>query len=177
MLYEYLAGISPFDGQDMVKKIIEGQAPDITSKVNVPPAVARVVRRAMAADLRKRYGWADRLADELVELLASDLGHDPYAADEGDVLEHLRKAGAAAHDTPATVPDGQTRAPARAAAGRRGGAGARGQRPPPVVVRRDANAEARASGAVRRTAAPRLVPRSASTTSRSCNSSRRRRPR
>ena len=65
MLYEYLAGISPFDGQDMVKKIIEGQAPDITTKVNVPPTVARVVRRAMAADLRKRYGWADRLADEI----------------------------------------------------------------------------------------------------------------
>ena len=106
MLYEYLAGISPFDGQDMVKKIIDGQAPDITTKVNVPPGVARVVRRAMAADLRKRYGWADRLADELSELLASDLGHDPYAADEGDVLEHLRKAGVAQHETPATT-DGQ----------------------------------------------------------------------
>ena len=105
MLYEYLAGISPFDGQDMVKKIIDGQAPDITTKVNVPPGVARVVRRAMAADLRKRYGWADRLADELIELLASDLGHDPYAADEGDVLEHLRKAGMAQHETPAT-PEG-----------------------------------------------------------------------
>jgi serine/threonine-protein kinase len=106
MLYEYLVGISPFDGQDMVKKIIEGQAPDITTKVNVPPGVARVVRRAMAADLRKRYGWADRLADELIELLASDLGHDPYAADEGDVLEHLRKAGVAVHEMPAT-PEGQ----------------------------------------------------------------------
>jgi hypothetical protein len=87
----------------MVKKIIDGQAPDITTKVNVPPCVARVVRRAMAADLRKRYGWADRLADELIELLASDLGHDPYAADEGDVLEHLRKAGVAQHETPATL--------------------------------------------------------------------------
>jgi eukaryotic-like serine/threonine-protein kinase len=106
MLYEYLAGISPFDGQDMVKKIIDGQAPDITTKVNVPPGVARVVRRAMAADLRKRYGWADRLADELGELLASDLGHDPYAADEGDVLEHLRKAGVAQHEAPA-APEGQ----------------------------------------------------------------------
>ena len=107
MLYEYLAGISPFDGQDMVKKIIDGQAPDITTKVNVPPQVARVVRRAMAADLRKRYGWADRLADELIELLASDVGHDPYAADEGDVLEHLRKAGVALHETPAAPPEGQ----------------------------------------------------------------------
>ncbi len=103
MLYEYLAGISPFDGQDMVKKIIDGQAPDITTKVNVPPSVARVVRRAMAPDLRKRYGWADRLADELLQLLASDLGHDPYAADEGDVLEHLRKAGAAVHDMAAAT--------------------------------------------------------------------------
>ncbi len=109
MLYEYLTGISPFDGQDMVKKIIEGQAPDITTKVNVSPAVARVVRRAMAADLRKRYGWADRLADELSMLLSSDLGHDPYGADEGDVLELLRKAGAASHEQqqPAT-PDGQS---------------------------------------------------------------------
>jgi len=107
MLYEYLAGISPFDGQDMVKKIIDGQAPDITTKVNVPPQVARVVRRAMAADLRKRYWWADRLADELIELLASDVGHDPYAADEGDVLEHLRKAGVALHETPAAPPEGQ----------------------------------------------------------------------
>jgi serine/threonine-protein kinase len=106
MLYEYLVGVSPFDGQDMVKKIIDGQAPDITTKVNVPPGVARVVRRAMAADLRKRYGWADRLADELTELLASDLGHDPYAADEGDVLEHLRKAGAALQEIPA-APEGQ----------------------------------------------------------------------
>jgi serine/threonine protein kinase len=109
MLYEYLAGISPFDGQDMVKKIIEGQAPDITTKVNVPPEVARVVRRAMAPDLRKRFGWADRLADELSTLLASDLGHDPYGADEGDVLEHLRKAGATTHEMPAPAsPEGQT---------------------------------------------------------------------
>jgi tRNA A-37 threonylcarbamoyl transferase component Bud32 len=109
MLYEYLAGISPFDGQDMVKKIIEGQAPDITTKVNVPPEVARVVRRAMAPDLRKRFGWADRLADEISTLLASDLGHDPYGADEGDVLEHLRKAAAALHvvAAPATA-EGQT---------------------------------------------------------------------
>jgi serine/threonine-protein kinase len=108
MLYEYLTGVSPFDGQDMVKKIIEGQAPDIATKVNVSPAVARVVRRAMAPDLRKRYGWADRLADELSMLLGSDLGHDPYGADEGDVLELLRKAGAASHEQqqPAT-PDGQ----------------------------------------------------------------------
>jgi len=101
MLYEYLTGSSPFDGQDMVKKIIEGQAPDITTKVNVPPAVARVVRRAMATDLRKRYGWADRLADELMTLLSTDLGHDPYGANEGDVLELLRRAGAATYDTPA----------------------------------------------------------------------------
>lgn len=109
MLYEYLAGISPFDGQDMVKKIIEGQAPDITTKVNVPPEVARVVRRAMAPDLRKRFGWADRLADEISTLLGSDLGHDPYGADEGDVLEHLRKAGAAQHELPAVAtPEGQT---------------------------------------------------------------------
>jgi len=109
MLYEYLAGISPFDGQDMVKRIIEGQAPDITTKVNVPPAVARVVRRAMAPDLRKRYGWADRLADEISMLLASDLGHDPYGADEGDVLEHLRKAGTALQEMPVpAAPDGPT---------------------------------------------------------------------
>jgi serine/threonine protein kinase len=110
MLYEYLTGISPFDGQDMVKKIIEGQAPDITTKVNISPAVARVVRRAMAPDLRKRYGWADRLADELSMLLSGDLGHDPYGADEGDVLELLRKAGAASHETappPPLPPEGQ----------------------------------------------------------------------
>jgi serine/threonine-protein kinase len=107
MLYEYLTGVSPFDGQDMVKKIIEGQAPDITTKVNVPPAVARVARRAMEADLRKRYGWADRLADELAALLAGDLGHDPYGADEGDVLELLRKVGAISHEVPAAG-DGQT---------------------------------------------------------------------
>jgi serine/threonine-protein kinase len=107
MLYEYLTGSSPFDGQDMVRKIIEGQAPDITAKVNVPPAVARVVRRAMAADLRKRYGWADRLADELMTLLGTDLGHDPYGANEGDVLELLRRAGSASYDTPAAG-DSQT---------------------------------------------------------------------
>ena len=100
MLYEYLTGVSPFDGQDMVKKIIEGQAPDIASKVNVPLTVARVVRRAMAADLRKRYGGADRLADELLALLAGDLGHDPYGASESDVLELLHKAAATQQEGP-----------------------------------------------------------------------------
>ncbi|MEO8114636.1 MAG: hypothetical protein ABI655_09655, partial [Phenylobacterium sp.] len=86
---------------DMVKKIIEGQTPDITSKVSLPPEVARVVRRAMAADLRKRYGWADRLADELAALLASDLGHDPYGANESDVLDLLHKVTASPVDAPA----------------------------------------------------------------------------
>jgi eukaryotic-like serine/threonine-protein kinase len=108
MLYEYLTGASPFDGQDMVKKIIEGQVPDILTKINLPPAAARVVRRAMAADLRKRYGWADRLADELQALLSTDLGHDPYGANESDVLELLRRAGAAPYATPL---DGDSQTP------------------------------------------------------------------
>jgi serine/threonine protein kinase len=94
MLYEYLTGASPYDGPDMVKKIIKGEAPDVCAKTSLPAALAAVVRRAMAADLRRRYGWADRLADELGNLLTTDLGHDPYGANESDVIEVLNGAEA-----------------------------------------------------------------------------------
>jgi serine/threonine-protein kinase len=69
VLYEMLAGRKPFEAADrsgLARAIAEGSPADLRAlRPEVPPAVARIVARALAKDPRERYATAGEFADAL----------------------------------------------------------------------------------------------------------------
>lgn len=93
LLYEALAGVSPFQASsnyDTLQRIRTGDVTPIENLVgDVPDEVARVLRTAMAHEPDKRYPSAGHLYEDLIQYLYS-AGRRFGARDLADFLTHLR---------------------------------------------------------------------------------------
>jgi len=112
MLYEMISGRKPFVGDSVVTityNIINMEPPPAGG---APPAVDRVIRRALAKDMARRYASAADLAEDL-RLVAQ--GREPRYAS-------MPAAAAAPQPRPSAPPPRPQSAPPRAPAGPPGGA-------------------------------------------------------
>ncbi len=74
LLYEALAGVAPFDGPNMVPRILAGECPRVDDRApNVSPHLAEIVARAMAPDPSDRYGSTHELATDLGRISSEPL--------------------------------------------------------------------------------------------------------
>jgi len=75
VLYEMLTGVAPFQGGTVaaVVQSVLFTCPESASarRPDLPPAVDRIISRAMAHDLRQRYERVDVMVQEMAQLLSS----------------------------------------------------------------------------------------------------------
>lgn len=111
VLYELLSGSRAFGGRtisEITYQLLTTEPRDVTEvAAGVPPAMAAVLRRAMAKDREDRFPTARAMADALVLGLrgiapdeASDLADDAVEAAERTVVMPLPRAEAPAPVTP-----------------------------------------------------------------------------
>jgi tRNA A-37 threonylcarbamoyl transferase component Bud32 len=78
VMYQLLAGTLPYRGSNKFSIIFQitqyDPPPPSTYRREVPPALDRIVRRAMQKDVTQRYQSGDELAEDLIEALRSGLG-------------------------------------------------------------------------------------------------------
>jgi serine/threonine-protein kinase len=124
--YEYLTGRRPYDGPQIKKAILRGDAPDPCRVVpSLPRRLGGLIVKATALDPRERFADGAELANELALLVDRDLGDLETAATEAQVFEVLRADAEAPRSTAETgvglgarhSPDDLLRAVAAAAPG------------------------------------------------------------
>jgi hypothetical protein len=99
--YEYLTGQRPYDGPQVKKAILRGDAADPCRVMpNLPRRLGALIVKATARDPGQRYTDGGELAAELAVLVERDLGDAESAATEAQVFEILR----AEPDLPRTSP-------------------------------------------------------------------------
>jgi len=79
LFYEFLTGQKPFEGTQwgLAKKIIQDDPVWPSALVQIPPAIDRVIARALAKDPEHRYQSARKFADALKRILAGKPPEDP----------------------------------------------------------------------------------------------------
>ncbi len=89
--YEYLTGQRPYDGPQVKKAILRGDAVDPCRVMpNLPRRLGALIVKATARDPGQRYADGAELAAELAVLVERDLGDAESAATEAEVFEILR---------------------------------------------------------------------------------------
>jgi hypothetical protein len=89
--YEYLTGQRPYDGPQVKKAILRGDAADPCRVMpNLPRRLGALIVKATARDPGQRYTDGGELAAELAVLVERDLGDAESAATEAEVFEILR---------------------------------------------------------------------------------------
>jgi serine/threonine-protein kinase len=89
--YEYLTGQRPYDGPQVKKAILRGDAADPCRVMpNLPRRLGALIVKATARDPGQRYTDGAELAAELAVLVERDLGDAESAATEAEVFEILR---------------------------------------------------------------------------------------
>ena len=79
VFYEFLTGKKPFEGTQwgLAKKIIQDDPVWPSTLVQIPPAIDRVIARALAKEPEHRYQTARAFADSLKRILAGKPPEDP----------------------------------------------------------------------------------------------------
>ena len=79
LFYEFLTGQKPFEGTQwgLAKKIIQDDPVWPSTLVQIPPAIDRVIARALAKEPEHRYQTARAFADALKRILAGKPPEDP----------------------------------------------------------------------------------------------------
>jgi serine/threonine-protein kinase len=106
--YEYLTGQRPYDGPQVKKAILRGDAPDPCRVMpNLPRRLGALIVKATARDPGQRFSDGAELAAELAVLVDRDLGDAESAATEAKVFEILRAEPEAPRTTAPLSPRGR----------------------------------------------------------------------
>lgn len=105
ILYELVAGRVPFDGEvipEIVAKVLQSPVPPVTSRVDLPPGLERVIEKALAKERTDRYPDVAAFALALAPFVSADARASVQRVSRvlGVVAETTLPDGAAQHDEP-----------------------------------------------------------------------------